>query len=80
MAGLLVLRLSGNFAAWDDRGRFLLATGLLTFFLLLAPIRERDPHPKKDQRGSTAFAVLTAGLLIWQGRRVWSRTRAPANR
>ena len=74
-AAFLVLRLSGDLGAWDDRGRFLLAAGVLSFFILLAPLQESDKTRSDNPRGMAAVGATALVLLLWQGRRVWKRTR-----
>jgi hypothetical protein len=72
-AGWLVLRLSGNMAGWDDRGRFLLGAGVLSFWIILGPLWEVARLAPNDPRGMTLVAVAALLLLLWQGRRVYHR-------
>ncbi|MFH2104604.1 MAG: hypothetical protein ABIJ39_14750 [Chloroflexota bacterium] len=41
----LVLRWSGNGAAWDDRQRMALVIGVLSFFLVLGPLTTNGQYP-----------------------------------
>lgn len=75
-AGWSVLRLSGNLAQWDDRGRFALAAGVLSFLALFALLQELDPK-RTDAAGMWAVGLIAVALLLWGRRRVWRRT-APA--
>jgi hypothetical protein len=75
-AGWSVLRLSGNLARWDDRGRFALGAGLLSFFVLLAPLQELDPE-RTDAAGMTAVGITALALLLLARWGLWRKT-APA--
>jgi hypothetical protein len=41
----LILRMSGNGAAWDDRHRMALIIGALSFFLILGPLTTNGQYP-----------------------------------
>jgi hypothetical protein len=57
-------RASGG-GSWDDRGRFTLTAGVLSFFILLAPLSEHDPSRLDNPAGMTVVALLTIlGLSI----------------
>ncbi len=57
-------------AGWSDRHALALATGGLSFFILLAPLQELD-RARPDNTAGMAFVGLTAvGLLMWIGRRL----------
>lgn len=64
----LVLRLAWHAAGgggWDDRGRFALAAGALSFFILLAPLSENYPSRLDNPAGMTLVALLALiGLLL----------------
>ncbi len=60
---LLVLRASGG-GTWDDKGRFALAAGALSFFILLAPLSENDPSRLDNPAGMTVVALLTLVALV----------------
>ena len=61
---LLLLRWASGEGAWSDIGRLALASGALTFFILLAFIAESSPD-RTDNPAGMAFVGLTAaaGLL-----------------
>jgi hypothetical protein len=71
----LVMRLSGNTGAWDDRHRLALASGPLTIFILLTPIEELF----RTQAGSTTGMILVGlgalALLGWLYWRTIKRVR-----
>ena len=75
----LVMRLSGNTGAWDDRHRLALATGPLTIFILLTPIEELF----RSRAGSTAGMMLVGLgaliLLVWLARRTIKRVKGGKN-
>ncbi len=73
LAGLGVHRLSGDLLHWDDRARYALGAGVVSFWVLLAPLQELDPK-RHDTPGMSIVGLLAALLLIWQGSRVWRRT------
>ncbi len=73
-AGWLLLRASGNMDAWDDRGRFLFGAGVLSFFVILAPLQQLDKERPDDTTGMALVGLAFLLLLLWQGRRVWART------
>jgi hypothetical protein len=56
----LAWRASGG-GSWDDHGRFALSAGVLTFFILLAPLSENDPSRIDNPAGMTVVALF--GLL-----------------
>jgi len=66
LAGWLVLRMSGNLAAWADRHRVALIGGVLSVFALLSPIREFGQHTD-NPAGMTVVGLLTVALvaLLW---------------
>lgn len=49
---------------WDDRGRFALASGVLSFFILLAPLSENDPSRMDNPAGMTLVALVTVCSLV----------------
>lgn len=63
---------SGN-GAWDDRGRFALAAGALSFFILIAPFIEQDPSRADNPSGMTLVAVGAALLLLLLRKRIYKR-------
>ena len=78
-ASWLVLRLSGNLAQWDDRGRFALGAGVLSFFIALTPLQEMGiVVPPGSAVGMSLVGLGFLLLLLWQGRRVWRRRTAVA--
>ena len=67
------IRWASGDGAWDDRGRFSLAAGALTFFILLAPFIENDPSRFDNPSGMTAVAITAALLLLLLRRHVYRR-------
>src|SRR5262249_21754147 len=63
---------------WGAEHRLALATGALSFFLLLAPLLEfGGPHPGKTMTGITLVAVLWLTLVITLARRAGRTARTP---
>lgn len=80
-AGLMALiaavamRMSGNWAAWQDKHRLALAGGLLTLAALFAPLQELDnPNRPDDTTGMTVVGLAALVFLLWLWRRVRSRS------
>lgn len=46
--------------------------------VLFAPLQELDKRRTDNPRGMALVGIATLALLIWQGRRVWARTRPAA--
>jgi hypothetical protein len=65
-----VRRMSAG-GAWDDRHRLALASGALSFFVLLAPLAEMDKSRADNPAGMTWVGLAAAVSLIW----LWWRTR-----
>ncbi|UCH50713.1 MAG: hypothetical protein JSV54_06770, partial [Chloroflexota bacterium] len=61
----LVMRMSGNGAAWAGMHRLALADGPLSLFILFSPIREFDASPKDNPAGMTLVGLATLIFLIW---------------
>jgi hypothetical protein len=72
-AGWVVLRLSGSMATWDDRGRFLLGAGVLSFWIGMGPLWEFAHLVPNDPRGMALVALAALLMLVWQGRRIYQR-------
>ena len=63
----LMLRLAWQASGgglWDDRGRLTLASGVLSFFILLAPLSENDPSRLDNPAGMTLVALTTLIALV----------------
>ena len=58
---------------YDDRGRFALGAGVLSFFVLFAPLQELDPK-RTDAPGMAIVGLAALALLLWGRRSVWRRT------
>ncbi len=56
--------------AWTRRHALALASGALSFLILLQPIIEMDQTRPDDTRGATLVGLAAAGFLIWLARRV----------
>jgi hypothetical protein len=65
----LVRRLTGNFTDWADIHQLALASGPLTFLIILAPLLEINPNYVNDPVRMTtvsAIAFLLLMLLFWK--------------
>jgi hypothetical protein len=74
----LVVMLSRRGASWDDRHRVAVAFGILSVFILLAPVREFGEQQGDNPAGMTLVGALSLALLLllwWKVRRRY-RTRA----
>jgi hypothetical protein len=71
-----VIRWASGEGAWDDRGRFALVSGALSFFILLAPFVENDPSRADNTAGMTLVAIVAAVLLLLLRRRIIQRVRS----
>jgi hypothetical protein len=77
--GYLYLRIAWRASGgggWDDRERFALAAGVLSFFVLLAPLTENDPSRLDNPAGMTVVALFTFVALVLMGRRIHGRGQA----
>jgi uncharacterized membrane protein YdcZ (DUF606 family) len=72
LVGLVVMRMSGNGAAWAEMHRFALAAGPLTLFILFTPIQEFDASRTDNPAGMTLVGIATLLFLLWLWRRVKS--------
>jgi hypothetical protein len=61
---------------WGPRHSLALASGALSFFILLSPLTELDPNRIDNTTGMTLVGLATAGFLVWAARRVRSREAA----
>jgi hypothetical protein len=67
----LLLRMSGNGAAWSDFHRFGLTAGALSLFILIAPLQELDnPNRPDNTTGMTLAGLAFALFLVWIWRRM----------
>jgi hypothetical protein len=75
--GLLrAVRWASGDGTWDDLGRFSLAAGALSFFILIAPFTENDPSRIDDPSGMTIIAIAAAILLLLLRRRIDKRSQS----
>lgn len=58
---------------WDDRGRFALAAGVLSFFILLAPLAESDPARLDNPAGMSLVALGALLSLCYLRLRIYRR-------
>ncbi len=68
----MIRRASGN-SSWEDHGRLALASGALTFFILLGPITENDPTRLDNPAGMTIVAIAALFALLGMRFRVGRR-------
>ena len=67
----IVMRLSGNGAAWARTHQLALATGPVSLFIVLAPIQEFDPNRTDNPVGMTLVGVAALLFLVW----LWWRVK-----
>jgi hypothetical protein len=65
------VRRMSNGGAWDDRHQLALASGALSFFVLLAPIAELDTTRADNAAGMAVVGLAAAVFLVW----LWWRIR-----
>jgi hypothetical protein len=57
-------------AGWGPQHALALASGALSFFILLSPLVELDPNRADNTAGATLVGLGTAAFLVWAARRV----------
>lgn len=67
----LVMRMSGNGAAWAEMHRLALAAGPLSLFILIAPLQEFDATRTDNPAGMTLVGLAALIFLLW----LWWRVR-----
>ncbi len=67
---VLGLRRSGVRACREPRRQLALASGALTFFIVLAPLQQLDPAHTVERRGMALVGLAMACLLVWLARRL----------
>jgi hypothetical protein len=72
VAGVLWLacRMSGNGAAWSAKHQLGLASGMLGFFILLAPLTEADRNAPDDKTGMALVGLQFVVFLLYAALRV----------
>jgi hypothetical protein len=80
-AGLVlrIIRWASGEGAWGDDGRTALASGALTFFILLGPLAEMDPSRPDNPAGMTLVAIIALTALIILRIRVNRRVKLQDN-
>ena len=61
----LVMRLSGNGAAWTDKHKLALAAGPLSVFILMTPIHEFDTTRTDNTAGMMIVGLAMLVFLVW---------------
>ncbi len=74
----VVLRMSGNGAAWTERHQLALASGALGFFILLAPLQELDKTRPDNTAGMALVGLVALVFLAWMARRIRRAEEAEA--
>ena len=74
---LRIIRWFSGEGAWGDDGRAALASGALTFFILLGPLAEMDPTRPDNPAGMTLVAIVALIALIALRIRVNRREKLP---
>ncbi len=73
----VIVRMAGKGAAWSDRRQLAFATGLLTFYVILAPVWEVNNSARPDNTaGMSIVGIAAAIFLIWIARHVVQREAA----
>jgi hypothetical protein len=75
--GWLVMRLSGNGAAWSDVHKLALAAGPLSIYILMTPIQEFASGRPGEAAGMTFVGIGMAIFLIWLFRQTYKQTGIP---
>jgi hypothetical protein len=57
-------------SGWGQRHSLALASGALSFFILLSPLTELDPNRIDNTTGMTLVGLAAAAFLVWASRRV----------
>jgi hypothetical protein len=65
----LVLRRGNPASRWDARHQLALASGALSFLIILAPLQQLDLARAVEMRGMALVGLAMAILLVWLGRR-----------
>jgi hypothetical protein len=63
----LILRQGNAASRWDARHQLALASGALSFLVLLAPVLELDPARAVERRGMALAGLAMAAFLVWLG-------------
>ena len=61
----VVMRISGNGAAWTEMHKLALASGPLSLFILLTPIHEFDVTRADNTAGMTLVGLAALAFLLW---------------
>lgn len=64
-AVVIGLRYGGAPSRWAPRRQLALASGALTFFIILAPLQQLDPAHAVERRGMALVGLAMACLLVW---------------
>jgi hypothetical protein len=64
-----VVRYLSGVWSWAERHKLALVSGVLAFFVFLAPLQERDAARPDDTTGMTWVGILLAIFLFWLQRR-----------
>ena len=75
LGGWLALRVGGGIVRVSERHQLALAAGVLTWFVMLAPLQEMDSTRPDNTTGMALVGLVMLAFLLWLGRRVWRRTR-----
>jgi hypothetical protein len=69
-AATVGLNRSGLRTRWEPGRELALASGALTFFVVLAPLQQLDPEHALERRGMALVGLAMACLLVWLARRL----------
>ncbi|MCP4538166.1 MAG: hypothetical protein GY832_13580 [Chloroflexi bacterium] len=70
MATMWLLYKMSRGGAWNDKHRLALASGVLMFLVLIAPLQELDTDRLDNTTGMTLVGLITFCFLVWLRRRV----------
>ena len=76
LAAWLIMKMSGNGHSWTGRHQVALVSGILSFFILLSPIREFGSQSTDNPTGMTIVGLVTLILLVLLWWRVHRREKA----
>ena len=67
---VMVKRMSKNWTAWNDQHQLALASGALSFLILITPITEMDPNRPDNTTGMILVGLISTVFLVWLAYRI----------
>ena len=71
-----LVRLASRGGAWNDKHKLALLTGVVAFWVLLAPLQEMDTNRTDNPTGLTIVSLFVVLLLVWLRWKTRRRVRA----